>query len=162
MTEIRTTLREKIKPGKKIAIMGVGSVLRCDDGAGMLLIEKLSADIHAEDALLIGGSTAPENFTGVIRNYAPDVLFVVDAAHMGLKTGEIRTIGESDIGGLSFSTHMLPLPIMFSYLRMDTDCEIVCIGIQPGSTEQGMEMSAEVRTAAEKLAGLFSEVLHGT
>ena len=159
MTEIQTVLREKITPGKKIAVMGVGSVLRSDDGAGMYLIERLTSKIRADDALLIAGSTAPENFTGVIKTYAPDILFVADAAHMGMQTGEISLIRESDIGGLSFSTHMLPLPILFGYLKLEADCEIVCIGIQPENTEQGLEMCGKVRAAVEKLADLFDEAL---
>lgn len=159
MTEIASFLSEKITPGEKIALLGVGSILRSDDGAGMNFIETLTEKIHVDNVLLIAGSTAPENFTGVIKDFAPKTLFVVDAAHMGLAVGEIGLIDESDVAGLSFSTHMLPLPIMFSYLKQETGCEIVCIGIQPENTEQGLGMCEKVRAASESLAGMFIEAL---
>ncbi|HBE13024.1 MAG TPA: hydrogenase maturation protease, partial [Clostridiales bacterium] len=97
-------MQEKIGNGKKIAILGVGSELRADDAAGMYLIALLSSSLQDEPVLLIGGSTAPENFTGVIKDYSPDVLLIVDAAHMDATPGEIRILDTKNIGGLSFST----------------------------------------------------------
>lgn len=158
--KLRSFLMEKISSGRRTAVLGVGSVLRSDDGAGMYFVEKLSGLIERENLLLIGGSTAPENFTGVIREFKPAVLFIVDAAHMGLTPGEIHVLDPDEITGMSFSTHMLPLPLMLNYLAMELDCEVVCIGIQPASTEQGLEMCAEVTAAATDLAELFFEALH--
>jgi hydrogenase 3 maturation protease len=152
-------LTEKIQPGEKTAIMGVGSVLRSDDGAGSYFIERLTAEIQSDDLLLISGSTAPENFTGVIKSFAPKRLFIVDAAHMELPAGEIRILETAKIGGMSFSTHMLPLPIMLKYLELETGCEVICIGIQPKSTEQGFSMCEEVRSGAERLANMFYKAL---
>jgi len=146
--------------GQKTAIMGVGSVLRSDDAAGMYFIERLMSYKKRDDLLLIEGSTAPENFTGVIKNFEPDRLFIIDAAYMGLPVGEIRVLETASIGGMSFSTHMLPLPVMLNYLELETSCEVICIGIQPGSTEQGFTMCEEVRAGAEHLAEMFYEALH--
>ena len=146
-------------PDKRIAIMGVGSELRNDDAAGMRLIEKLRKVITREDVIFIGGGTAPENFTGVIKDFHPDELIIIDAAHMGISTGEIRLLESDEIGGLSFSTHMLPLPIMLKYLELELNCRVTCIGIQPENTEQGFCMCEEVTKAVDKLADMFYEVL---
>lgn len=139
--------------------MGVGSVLRSDDGAGMYFIELLESDIQQEDVLFIAGSTAPENFTGVIKNFAPDRLFIIDAAYMGLSAGEAGVIETADITGMSFSTHMLPLSVMLDYLALESECEVICIGIQPENTAQGFEMCGDVRTGAECLAKMFGDAL---
>ncbi|HEY5466939.1 MAG TPA: hydrogenase 3 maturation endopeptidase HyCI [Clostridia bacterium] len=160
MTELKSYLTEKILKGQRTAIMGVGSVLRSDDGAGMYFIELLETDIQQEDVLFIAGSTAPENFTGVIKDFAPDRLFIIDAAYMGLPVGEAGVIETADIAGMSFSTHMLPLSVMFDYLALETGCDIVCIGIQPENTGQGFEMCGKVRTGAEWLAKRFGDALH--
>lgn len=160
MKELGSDFKEKMSKDQKFAIMGVGSVLRSDDAAGMYFIEQLEANIQREDVLLIAGSTAPENFTGVIKNFAPDKLFIIDAAHMGLPVGEIRMLDMSEIGGMAFSTHMLPLPVMLNYLELEIGCEIFCIGIQPGSTEQGLSICEEVRAGARHLAEMFCEALH--
>lgn len=157
------SIKESLAPilsGGRTAILGVGSVLRSDDGAGMYLIELLENALGAHgDLLLLGGSTAPENFTGVIKDFAPDTLLVVDASQMGGKPGTVALIPEDRISGATFSTHMLPMPVMLSYLREECGCAVHVIGIQPESIEMGEEMCAEVRSAVETLAADISALL---
>lgn len=160
MRELPRCINSVLPKDKKIAIMGIGSELRNDDAAGMCLIEKLRAAINREDVIFIGGGTAPENFTGVIKDFQPDRLVIIDAAHMGLPTGEIRLLESDEIGGLSFSTHMLPLPIMLKYLELELNCHVICIGIQPKNTEQGFTMCEDVAKAVDKLSSIFYEALN--
>lgn len=156
---IQYFLKEKLLNCNKTAILGVGSVLRSDDYAGMYFVEKLSGLIKNDNLLLIGGSTAPENFTGVIKDFKPDRIFIVDAAYMGLDVGEVHVLDVNEISGASFSTHMLPLPVMLNYLRIEIGCEVICIGIQPKNTELGFEMCGKVAEASENLANIFCEIL---
>jgi hydrogenase 3 maturation protease len=158
--EMRDCLKNKIQPGQKYAVLGIGSTLRSDDAAGMYFIELLGDLIQKDDVLLIAGSTAPENFTGVIRDFAPDKLFIVDAAHMGLLPGEVKVVPACDIGGVTFSTHMLPLSVMLKYLESEAGCDVVFIGIQPDSTDQGLHMSDEVKKGTKHLAEDFYHVLN--
>ncbi len=153
--DIHDFLENTIKPGLKYAVMGVGSELRSDDCAGMHFISYISRKLKRDDVLFIAGSTAPENFTGVIKNFAPDILFIIDAAHMGVKPGDVRVIPTSDIGGVSFSTHMLPLSVILRYIEAEAGCEAKFIGIQPASTEQGLSMCDEVKAGTECLAEEF-------
>lgn len=149
-----------ILAGGRTAILGVGSVLRSDDGAGMYLIELLERELDGRgDLLLLGGSTAPENFTGVIKDFAPDTLLVVDASQMNRETGTVELIPENRISGATFSTHMLPMPVMLSYLREECGCAVHVIGIQPESIEMGDEMCSAVRAAVETLAAEILEIL---
>ena len=55
----------------KTVVLGAGSVLCGDDAAGMLVVELIQKAIGENtDCLLpLAGSTAPENFSGVIRDY---------------------------------------------------------------------------------------------
>lgn len=153
--KIRDYLKSNIKPGRKYAVLGIGSTQRSDDAAGMYFIELLSGMLKQDNVLLIAGSTAPENFTGVIKNFGPDVLFIVDAAHMGLLPGEAKVVPACDIGGLSFSTHMLPLTVMLRYLEAELDCDVMFIGIQPASTDYGLEMCNEVKEGVKMIAEEF-------
>lgn len=159
MRELPSCINSLFPKGEKIAIMGVGSELRNDDAAGMYLTEKLNKSIKRNDTLFIGGGTAPESFTGVIKNFNPDKLIVIDAANMDIPVGEIRLLEAEEIGGLDFSTHMLPLPIMLSYLELEINCHVACIGIQPKNTEQGFTMCEEVTAAADKLANILYTAL---
>lgn len=152
--------KQNIQPGQKYAVLGIGSALRSDDNAGMYFVKILRRRLCREDLLFIEGSTAPENFTGVIKAFEPDKLFIIDAAHMGLVPGESNIIPVCDIGGVSFSTHMLPLTIMLKYLETEVGCEVIFIGIQPKHTDQGFYMSGEVKRGTERLAGAFYEAFN--
>jgi len=138
--------------GKRLAVMGVGSLLRGDDAAGMLAARLLQKELAAcADILVLAASTAPENFTGQIKDFRPARLLVIDAAHLGLKPGESAAIEEAAIKGVSFSTHMLPLPIVINYLRNETGCSELIIGVQPHSTDFGEKIHPAVRKAVKKL-----------
>jgi hydrogenase 3 maturation protease len=155
LSGIRECLQKNIKPGLKIAVLGIGSTLRSDDAAGMYCIALLNKLVKNENVLLMAGSTAPENFTGVIKKFAPDKLFIVDAAYIGLLPGETKVVSASDISGVSFSTHMLPLPVMLKYLAAEVHCDVIFVGIQPLCTEQGFQMNEAVKTGTEHLAKEF-------
>lgn len=159
MTPVEDIIKESIKPGIRTAVLGVGSVLRSDDAVGTYFAEKLSELNDNKSFLSLAGASAPENLTGVIRKFRPDILFVVDAARMDLEPGTIKEIDPGEISGMTFSTHMLPLPVMLNYLSLDRDFKTVYIGIQPECTEQGIGMCGEVRTAADTLAETFIEAI---
>ena len=105
------------------------------------------------------GGTAPENFTGEIKRFRPDVLLVVDAADMSLPPGAVALIPPEEVTGASFNTHMLPLNITLDYLRRETGCRVLLLGIQAKTAEFGAEMSPEVREAAEALAKKLERVM---
>ncbi len=153
--DVRGFLKTRIKPGQKYAVLGIGSTLRSDDAAGMYFTELLGNLPKRENLLLIAGSNAPENFTGVIKEFKPDKLFIVDAAHLGLQPGQIKVVPDGEIGGVSFSTHMLPLPVMMKYLASEVGCEVIFIGIQPKCTDHGFDLCGEVKDGVEKLADDF-------
>lgn len=153
-------LSELIAGGKRFCFMGVGSELRNDDAAGMIFARALEELTESENVCVIGGGSAPENFTGVIKKFAPDILFIIDAAFMGLEPGEISLLGSENIAGMSFSTHMLPLPLMLDYLKAECGCVPVVIGIQPVNTEQGMETDERVERAAKELASAFAGLIN--
>ena len=61
----------------RVAIVGIGNPLRNDDVAGMLVARELlqrecSADVS--HFLVIQAGHAPENVTGELRNFHPDLI----------------------------------------------------------------------------------------
>lgn len=156
MSSWQSVAAAKIKEAKKTAILGVGSELKTDDAAGMLLIEALAARNLPEQVLLLPGSTAPENFTGVIRAFAPDLLILIDAAQMEAAAGAIAVIDAADLDGLSFSTHMLPLSVMLRYLQQQGLPDLLLLGIQPESTEFGFCLTPPVAVAVAGMTDFFA------
>ncbi len=156
MSELGAFIRETLR-NDRVVVLGVGSELCRDDGAGTYAVNEIKKLPASERLLLLCGESAPENFTGVIKAFRPDVLFIIDAAYMDMPAGSIQLLPYEKAAGLSFSTHMLPLPLMMDYLALECGCRCYVIGIQPENTDQGIGICPRVREGAETLARLFAQ-----
>jgi hydrogenase 3 maturation protease len=147
-------LTNKSAESPRIAILGVGNQFRADDAVGVLIARALSTRECALDTdhlLIIEAGLAPENTTGELRKFAPDLVLIMDAAEMREKPGTIQWIPEEAIDGMSASTHSLPLSMLARYLTLDLNCTVTLLGIQPGSNEVGGEISPEVLQAIQEI-----------
>ena len=115
---IKKELKKRLKGAKRIAVLGVGSELRADDAAGMLVAKNL-ANKNVE--VFLAGA-APENFTGAIKKIKPTHVIIIDCADMKKKPGSVLLIDPARVSGVSFSTHTLPLNILAGYLIKDINC----------------------------------------
>lgn len=120
-------------------MLGVGSLLRADDAAGLMITRELKNYIKGKKVKgclkVFLGETAPENLTGQIKKYKPTHLIIIDAVDFHLKTGSLRVVNISHEAGVSFSTHRVPVGILRDYLYKSIQCETILVGIQPESTE---------------------------
>jgi len=156
--DLKEALERRLAGAERVVLLAVGSDLRGDDGAGCLAAELLSE--HSPPRLAaIDGATAPENLTGEIRELQPTHLVVVDAVEMGKRRGTIALVALAELAGESASTHRLPLRLTLGFLAHELACDLLVIGIQPGSTVLGAAMSPEVAAAAEEVARLLREIL---
>jgi len=153
MMQWREHLGVELAKAEKVAVLGAGSVLCGDDAAGMLVAAALKEKGRGLSQLLaVEGSTAPENFTGVIRDFAPDLLVLVDAAHISGELGDIAVIKKEELSTTGFSTHMLPFGVLFSYLETAIGCKIIVIGIKPDNMEFDTEPCSAICASANELA----------
>lgn len=162
MSGMRTAvaaLRPLLPPHARTAVLGVGAELRRDDYAGTYAAHLLSTCADGKTFLTVEGGTAPENFVGVIRSFAPDAVIVIDAAGMNTEPGTYALLRPEEITGATFSTHMLPLPVTLSYVETSCGCMTAYVGIQPVSVEQGIGMDERVRAGAERLAREIAELM---
>jgi hydrogenase maturation protease HycI len=150
----------KVERAPHLAVLGVGHELYGDDAVGVWLAGRLKEMAPISESLLaIQGGPAPENFTGVLRRYKPDLVLLVDAALMNLEPGMIGWLSWRDTSGFSASTHTLPLHILASYLTAELNCEVTLLGIQPAQTQVGAPLSPEVQEAAENITKSIIEIL---
>ena len=140
---------------QRICIMGVGSDLRGDDSAGLIVARKLSADKHfnsASNLLILEGGPAPENQTGTLRAFQPDLVLFIDAAHLEEAPGTIQFIPLESIDGMSASSHSLPLSMLARYIIQELGCQVEVLGIQPAQNEICSELSSLVQAAIDEIA----------
>jgi hydrogenase maturation protease len=138
----------------RVAIVGIGNNLRNDDAAGMLVARELLHRECAADAshlLVIQAGHAPENVTGELRSFAPDLILLIDAAEMRDVPGAICWVPIQSIEGMSASTHSLPLSMLARYLTLELNCVVALIGIQPKSNDVGEMVSQEVLQAVDEI-----------
>ena len=140
----------------KIVIMGIGNDLKADDGVGPYIINQLQneAPPHIE---LINASTVPENFISHLIEIEPSLILLIDAALMSSEPGTIRLIEKSNIGGIAFSSHQLPLTFFIEYIESNITTAILILGIQPYTDEFTLPLSEPVQHAAQTIV----EVLTG-
>lgn len=157
-------LAKALHRARRIAVLGVGSELRGDDVAGVLVARRIDASCRrARSRRLAGfvGCSAPENLTGEIARFAPTHLVVVDAADLGREPGEVDIIPEENIAGTSFSTHTLPLRIIVDYLAQTAGIRAVILGIQPEHTELCAPPSARVLAAVRRVVAALKRAASG-
>jgi hydrogenase 3 maturation protease len=151
----QTLLPEGISPSAKVALLGIGNEFNGDDAAGVQFIRQLQPDVRTPAVLLIEGGTAPENFTGAMRKFAPALVVMVDAAQMELQPGQTALLNPDETEGITASTHTFPLSMLAAYIRQEMGCEVWLIGIQPKGNEPFTPLSPEVETAISELADKF-------
>lgn len=158
MANLKTILKQKLKDAKRIVVLGIGSELRADDAAGLLVAEELKKIKNLKLKVFLG-STAPENFTGEIIKFKPTHILIVDSVDTDQKPGFILLINPEEVGGVSFSTHMLPVKMMVDYLLASLECEIIIIGIQPKVLLFGETISKEVKKSTKQISGVIKQIL---
>jgi len=148
----------------RIAVIGVGNLLRSDDAAGILaargLLQREFA-AKADHVLILEAGQAPENRTGEIRKFAPNLVLIMDAADMGEAPGTVRWISETDIDGMSASTHSLPLSMLAHYLRLELKCDVRILGIQVGSNDVGEKINPDVLRAVDEIVDELNRSIEG-
>jgi len=151
----QAALRGALAGARRVAVVGVGSDLRGDDAAGLRVAGRLAAWAARTGtrrlAAFVGGA-APENFTGEILRFAPDLVVLVDAAHLGRAPGELGLVAPEDVRGLAFSTHMLPVPILLDYLTASCGCRTLVVGIQVGRKDVLAPLTPAVARGVRRLA----------
>jgi hydrogenase 3 maturation protease len=137
-------------------ILGIGNILKGDDGAGPLVCERLKA--AKVSAGLIDAGTVPENYIQRIIKKAPQALIVIDAVDFGAEAGTITVFEPEQLNSLVISTHTLSPRLFVDMIRRSIQVDVYFIGIQPAQTQLGQPVSTAVSRAIEKLSAVLSEV----
>lgn len=168
MQNLTTELKARLKGAKRIALLGIGSELRADDAAGMLVAKYVEKNAqrptpHGLRKSLLRvfyGETAPENLTGEIIRYKPTHIIVVDSADLKERPGSVLLLESGDLDqGISFSTHKLPARVMMDYFVKSLKCRIIFIGIQPKSIVFGKAMSKEARASVKEVSNAIRSTI---
>lgn len=143
----------------RIVVVGIGNLIRTDDGLGVHAIERLRHDprVPAGVTLIDGGTYGIE-----LLAYISDSthLLLIDAIDVGERPGTIIRMANEELRGLpcAASVHQVGLADLLATLPLvsTAERETVLLGVVPASTDWGASLSPEVETA---LADLIDEVV---
>lgn len=162
MSGLKKSLQNRLEGAARIAVLGIGSLLRADDAVGMLVakeVEKSRGKTNKKpEVKVFFGETAPENLTGEIKKFKPDHLIIIDAGDTGKEPGAITLISPKEETSVSFSTHQLPTGIMIDYLLKFIKCRVTVIVIQPKTLVFNQSLSKEAAGAVKALSSTLNQL----
>jgi len=140
----------------KTVIVGIGNILKGDDGAGPLICQQLKkAKISAE---LIDAGTVPENYIQPIIKKAPQNLIVIDAIDFGDEPGSIKIFKPEQLDSIVISTHSLSPGLFVDLVCNNVSVDVYFIGIQPAQIMLGQPVSQKVKLAVQQLSEVLTEI----
>jgi hydrogenase 3 maturation protease len=157
----KSRIRKEILSARRIIILGVGNISKGDDAAGILCAQELKKRIGRKAGSrlkILIGLEIPENMTGEIRKFHPDLVLIVDAAQAGYNPGTVFIVGKGQIEDEGISTHTISLALLVSYLEESIGCKAIILGIQPLNLGLGENISRSVKKSTERLAAYLAHV----
>lgn len=143
-----------------VLVLGIGNLVMSDDAVGVFVVQRLLEKYRfPENVEIMDGGTLGLDLLPKLENISN--LIIIDAVETGKKAGTcVRLYGEELPIALQtkLSPHQMGLKdlLAVSELTGHSPKEMVLFGVQPGSIEMGVGLTAEVE---EQLETLISNVL---
>jgi hydrogenase 3 maturation protease len=159
----RRRLARELRAARRLFVLGVGNPDLADDGAGSLcvrLLQRKMADhrrLNMEEIKVFDGGEVPESATGLIREFRPTHVLIIDAAAAGRRPGTIFFISQNRIPEEDLTTHRLPLSQLVHFLEESVGCRVTVLGIEPGDASWGRPGSPAVKRAVKIIAGAIEK-----
>ncbi len=142
-------------------MVGVGNVLRSDDGIGCRLVERLAARAPSPSRItLVDAGGGLENHLGRILRERPEAVLIVDAVELGRRPGDYELLDPEDLDGEASGTHDLSLRTLAEHLRRELPAvDVKILAVQPASTAMGEGLSPDVVAALSAIEMQIGGVL---
>jgi hydrogenase 3 maturation protease len=155
--DVENGLKEFISGAKRVAILGIGNDLRTDDGLGPFIVNSLC--IKDSDIMIENVGSVPEGFARPLTEFGAECVILVDAADMRKPPGHVELVTKDRIGGITISTHSMPLSFLMMYLEQQTGGKSILLGVQPKSIQFGEGLNPEIQTVAEWIISMLERLL---
>jgi len=139
----------------KTLFVGIGNVLKKDDGVGVFISQNLEKNALV-DALTVEVSI--ENYIGKINSLAPEKLILIDCVDFGKDAGYYKLTDLNTMRDFTTNTHNISLGRLKELFVVD---DIKVLGIQPGDVSFGEGLTQDVeKTAFEVLRIITQQLQH--
>ena len=144
------SLNSIIKQTNKTKLfVGVGNVLKSDDGVGVYITEHIK---ESDTIKKLTVEVSIENYLGKINSLNPNVLILVDCVAFGKQAGHHELLPAEMIKDFTYNTHNISLKKISALFKMP----VYILGIQPKSVEFGEDISEVTYRTANKLLNIIN------
>ncbi len=137
-------LEELIQNKQKKLFVGIGNVLKSDDGVGVYISNKLKESSNIQKLTV---EVSIENYIGKINKLNPGVLILVDCVDFGKPAGYFELLPAEKVKDFTLNTHNISLKRISELFKMP----VYILGIQPEKITFGETISETVLESANKL-----------
>lgn len=134
---------------KKILFVGIGNVLKKDDGVGVYVTRHLKEDSRYQSLTV---EVSIENYIGKINSLKPDLLVLIDCMDLQRQAGAWDLMAAEGICGCTTNTHNISLDRVSELFDPPT----YILGIQPLDITLGEGLSKRVLATANMLIRTIS------
>jgi hydrogenase maturation protease len=131
----------------KTVVVGVGNIIRSDDGLGVHALRRLQSDPRTPPSIVLvdGGTMGPELVSYV---WEASRLLLLDSVDAGQCPGTLIRMNGDELRRLpgATSVHQLGVVDLIATLSLASQepPEIVLLGVQPASTDWGTSLTSRV------------------
>jgi hydrogenase maturation protease len=135
---------------KKKLFVGIGNVLKRDDGIGVFISNKIKESTSIKKLTV---EVSIENYIGKINSLNPDVLILIDCVDFSKTAGYYELLPAGKVKDFTFNTHNISLKKISELFKMP----VFILGIQPQNIGFGEEISEIVLNTAEKIINIINQ-----
>jgi len=136
--------------GRKILFVGIGNVLKQDDGAGVFISSRI---VERDNIGTLTVEVSIENYIGKINSMKPDILVLIDCMDTGSPPGSVVFLPVEEVTDITFNTHNISLRNLAAFFTS----EVYILGIQPATIDFGENISDIVRIVSEDIINLINK-----
>ena len=137
-------------PVKKILFVGIGNVLKSDDGVGVYICRNLK---NRKKILSLTAEVSIENYIGKINKINSDLLVIIDCVDMNSNPGFYKVFKADQIADMTFNTHNISLNRLSEFFKM----KIFILGIQPDNVNFGETLTDSVLKSANEIISIINK-----
>jgi hydrogenase 3 maturation protease len=135
---------------RKILFVGIGNILKSDDGAGVYISRNLE---ETDNVSALTVEVSIENYIGKINSLNPDILVLIDCMDLGEEAGIYKLLNINQVQDLTYNTHNISLKKLKDFFRMP----VFILGIQPANLDFGENLSYLVKEIADSIIKLINK-----
>ena len=141
---LETRFAEMWEESGRLLFIGVGNVLKSDDGVGVVISRQI---IETDNKLSLTVEVSIENYIGKINSMDMEAIVILDCMELGSTPGSYRLLTLDKVEDITFNTHNISLGRVGDFFNYPT----YVLGIQPKSTAFGDKLSVPVQKTADRI-----------